>query len=71
MKPINPQRLIHSADDAPEAQRRLGSTKSVAITILEETENLAFVFYTISAGANEGVKVDGRSLKDSPRVAKL
>ena len=71
MKSISPQRLVHLVDDAPETQCRLGSTKSVAITILEETENLAFALYTISDGANEGVEVDGRSPKDSPRVAKI
>jgi len=71
VKPIDPRRLNHLADDAPEVQRRLGSIKSAALTILKEIENLPFVFYNISAGANVVVEVDGWSPKDSPRVAKI
>ena len=70
MKPVNPGRLIHLADNEPGDQLSLGSTVSVVIPTLNEVENLVVVFNTIPARV-EVVEVKGRSGDDFIRVAKV
>jgi len=48
-----------------------GPTVSVVIPTLNEARNLAFVFNSIPSWVNEVVLVDGRSVDDTVRVAKV
>jgi len=69
--PIDPVRIIQLMDNESRVPLGLGSTVSVIIPTLNESENLAFVINTIPAWVNEIVVVDGRSTDDSVRVAKV
>jgi len=69
--PIDPVRIIQLMDSESRVPLGLGSTVSVIIPTLNESENLAFVLNTIPAWVDEIVVVDGRSTDDSVRVAKV
>lgn len=71
MDPIDPVRIIQLMDSESRVPLGLGSTVSVIIPTLNESENLAFVLNTIPAWVDEIVVVDGRSTDDSVRVAKV
>ena len=71
MDPIDPVRIIQLMDNESRVPLGLGSTVSVIIPTLNESENLAFVLNTIPAWVDEIVVVDGRSTDDSVRVAKV
>lgn len=59
MRPVNPARLLHFADE-PGPHLSLGSTISAVIPILGGAEILAFVSDSIPARASVFAVVDGR-----------
>jgi glycosyltransferase involved in cell wall biosynthesis len=69
---INSGPPSHSAGDASERHMpHTGPTISVVIPTLNEAGNLPFVLNTIPSWVDEIVIVDGRSLDDTLRVAKV
>ena len=71
MEPIVSEVVLVNAVDPSRASIGAAPTVSVVIPTLNEARNLAFVFNSIPSWVNEVVLVDGRSVDDTVRVAKV
>lgn len=70
MKPVNPGRLIHPAQNGPEFQSTLRSVAFVVIPTQSEVEDLVFAFQSTSAQIAD-VETKGQSSEEIMRVAKV
>ena len=71
MEPIVSEVVLVNTVDPSRASIAAAPTVSVVIPTLNEARNLAFVFNSIPSWVNEVVLVDGRSVDDTVRVAKV
>jgi len=71
VEPIDSDVLLAADVEPSRANLAEVPTVSVVIPTLNEARNLAFVFNSIPSWVNEVVLVDGRSVDDTVRVAKV